>query len=72
MPVANWLHSFTGFGDIRDVVDPLILRGLSVKDAAGRRALGNQLLLLLRDVLPLISGKPLIPSPTIQRLALGV
>jgi hypothetical protein len=69
MPVANWLHSFTGFGDIRDVVDPLILRGLSVKDAAGRRALQNQLLLLLRDVLPLINGKPLVPSPTIQRLA---
>jgi hypothetical protein len=69
MPVANWLHSFTGFGDIRDVVDPLILRGLSVRDAAGRRALQNQLLILLRDVLPLIRGKPLIPSPTIQRLA---
>jgi hypothetical protein len=69
MPVANWLHPFTGFGDIRDVVDPLILRGLSVKDAAGRRALQNQLLLLLRDVLPLINEKPLIPSKTIQRLA---
>ena len=69
LPVANWVHSFAGFGDIRNVVDPLILRGFSVKVAAGRLALQNQLLLLLRDVLPLISGKPLVPSPTIQRLA---
>jgi len=69
MPVANWVHSFNGFGDIRDAVDPLILRGLNVKDAAGRRALQNQLLLLLKDVLPLITGKPFVPSATIQKLA---
>lgn len=51
MPIGNWIHPFTGFSDIRDVLDPLILNGLSVKNAAGRKALQNRLLALLRDVL---------------------
>lgn len=69
MPIGNWVHTFTGFSDIRDVLDPLILNGLSVKNAAGKKALQNQLLTLLRDVLPLVKGKPIIPAPTIQNLA---
>ncbi|MEH2626073.1 hypothetical protein V1292_004128 [Bradyrhizobium sp. AZCC 1719] len=69
MPVGNWVHTFSRFSDIRDVLDPLILNGLSVRHAAGRKALQNQLLILLRDVVPVINGKPMIPAPTILKLA---
>lgn len=69
MPVGNWVHPFTRFSDIRDVLDPLILNGLSVRHAAGRKALQNQLLTLLRDVVPIIKDKAMIPAPTILKLA---
>jgi Domain of unknown function (DUF4062) len=69
MPVGNWIHQFAGFSDIRDVLDPLILNGLSVKHAAGRKALQNQLVTLLRDVVPLINNKPMVPMPTILNVA---
>jgi hypothetical protein len=69
MPVGNWIHTFTRFSDIREVLDPLILNGLSVRHAAGRKALQNQLLTLLRDVVPVINDKPIVPGPTILRLA---
>jgi hypothetical protein len=69
MPIGNWVHPFTAFSDIRSVVDPLILNGLSVTKAAGRKALQNQLLILLRDVLPKGKDGPLIPAPTVLRLA---
>ncbi|MGY0571684.1 DUF4062 domain-containing protein [Bradyrhizobium sp. RDM12] len=69
MPVGNWVHPFTRFSDIRDVLDPLILNGLSVRHAAGRKALQNQLLTLLRDVVPVINEKAMIPAPTILKLA---
>jgi hypothetical protein len=62
MPSGNWVHPFTRFSDIRDVLDPLILNGLSVRHAAGRKALQNQLLNLLRDVVPVINDKPLVPA----------
>lgn len=69
MPIGNWVHPFSGFSDIRSVIDPLILNGLSVTKAAGRKALQNQLLILLRDVLPIVKDGPLIPAPTVLRLA---
>jgi hypothetical protein len=69
MPIGNWIHPFTGFSDIRDVLDPLILNGLSVKNAAGRKALQNRLLALLRDVLPLVKDAPMIPDGAIRKLA---
>jgi hypothetical protein len=69
VPIGNWIHPFTGFKDIRDAVDPLILKGLSVNKAAGRKALQNQLLTLLQQVVPIISGKPLIPDTSILKLS---
>jgi hypothetical protein len=72
MPIGNWVHRFTRFSDIRDVLDPLILNGLSVRHAAGRKALQNQLLTLLRDVVPVINGKPIVPAPTILNLAKAI
>ena len=69
MPVGNWIHSFKNFSEIRDVLDPLILRGMPVNKAAGRKALQNQLVTLLRQLVPLIKSKPLMPDVTILRLA---
>jgi hypothetical protein len=69
MPVGNWIHPFKGFSDIRDVVDPLILKGLPVNKAAGRKALQNQLITLLQQIVPLIKSKPLMPDATILKLA---
>ena len=50
------------------MVDPLILSGLSVRHAAGRKALQNQLLILLRDVVAILSDKPFVPVATILNL----
>ncbi|MBR0900269.1 DUF4062 domain-containing protein [Bradyrhizobium tropiciagri] len=69
MPIGNWVHPFTRFSDIRDVIDPLILNGLSVRHAAGRKALQNQLLTLLRDLVPIIKDKPLLPANMILNVA---
>src|ERR1700676_4335193 len=69
MPVGNWIHTFKNFSEIRDVLDPLILRGMPVNKAAGRKALQNQLVTLLRQLVPLIKSKPLMPDVTILRLA---
>jgi hypothetical protein len=68
-PIGNWVHPFTRFSDIRDVVDPLILNGLSVRHTAGRKALQNQLLILLRDIVQIVRDKPLVPISAIMRLA---
>jgi hypothetical protein len=68
-PIGNWVHPFSRFSDIRDVVDPLILSGLSVRHAAGRKALQNQLLILLRDVVAMVRDKPMVPIPTIINLS---
>ncbi|MCK1409299.1 DUF4062 domain-containing protein [Bradyrhizobium sp. 76] len=69
MPIGNWIHTFKNFSEIRDVLDPLILKGLSVNKAAGRKALQNQLLTLLQQLVPLINSKPLLPDVTVVRLA---
>jgi Domain of unknown function (DUF4062) len=69
MPIGNWIHQFVGFSDIRDALDPLILNGVSVKHAAGRKALQNQLLTLLRDLIPLLKNEPVSPIPTISNVA---
>jgi hypothetical protein len=70
LPVGNWVHTFTGFANIRQALDPLILRGMSVRDAAGRKALQNQLLTLLRGVLPSLSkGRTANPANSIRKLA---
>jgi hypothetical protein len=69
MPVGNWIHSFKNFSEIRDVLDPLILRGMPVNKAAGRKALQNQLVTLLRQLVPVIKSKPFMPDGTILRLA---
>lgn len=69
MPVANWIHVFKNFGEVRQAIDLLILNGEAVDVAARRKALQSQLLTMLREIVPSISGKPLLPGATIRRIA---
>lgn len=69
LPVANWVHTFKAFKDIREAIDLLVLNGQSVDVAARKKALQSQLLTMLRHVIPLIAGKPLFPDVTIRRIA---
>lgn len=50
-PVANWLHRFSTFPEIRAVLDPLILAGLNVPQAAGRKVLSIRLTTLLHGLM---------------------
>jgi hypothetical protein len=68
MPVANWIHTFSTFSDVREAIDPLITSGLSVSQAAGRKALQVQLLLLLKGLV--LTGKkgPWTAEATVRQL----
>lgn len=68
MPVANWIHTFKGFRDIRQAIDPLILSGLSVQGAARRHALLTQVLAMLQGMTPAFDGKPILPAAAIRRI----
>jgi hypothetical protein len=72
LPVGNWLHVFGGFADIIDVVEPLIFNGLTVDDAAGRKALQMQLLLLLQGSLARGKDKVIVPRPHVSKLTQSI
>ena len=67
-PIANWISPFTTFTQVRQAVDPLIAHGLTVSQAAGRKALEVQLVQLLQSVAPLISGEAINPVYTVLKL----
>jgi hypothetical protein len=51
LPTGNWIHTFSEFKDISDVLTTLLPMGLPVDEAAFRRALRHELLELLRSCL---------------------
>lgn len=51
-PIANWIWPFSTFGQVRQAIDPLVLNGLTVADGAGRKALEEQLYILLQKAVP--------------------
>jgi hypothetical protein len=67
-PIANWISPFTTFTQVRQALDPLIAHGLTVSQAAGRKALEVQLLQLLQDVVPVIADKAMNPVNTVLNL----
>ena len=69
LPVANWVHVFKTFKEIREAIDLLVLSGQSVDIAARKMALQSQLLEMLREVVPRVADKLLIPDPTIRRIS---
>lgn len=67
-PVANWVHQFSTFAEVRSAIDPLIFAGLEVPQAAGRAALYNRLTALLRVLLLNKSSGPFMANVRIREL----
>lgn len=72
LPTGNWLHAFESFSDIIDVIEPLIFNGLAVDDAAKRKALQMQLLLLLQNSLVRIRDTVGIPRQSVSKLVQSI
>lgn len=67
-PIANWLHTFSTFGEIRSVLDPLIFAGLDVPQAAGRAVLYHRLTTLLQGILVNTHSGPVMPVNRVRNL----
>jgi hypothetical protein len=67
-PVANWVHQFSTFAEVRSAIDPLIFAGLEVPQAAGRAALYNRLTALLQVLLLKGSSRPFTANGRIREL----
>ena len=67
-PVANWLHRFSTFGEIRSVLDPLIFAGFDVPQAAGRAVLYSRLTTLLQGILFKVAGGVAMPTTRVRDL----
>ncbi len=67
-PVANWLHRFSTFPQIRAVLDPLILAGLNVPQAAGRKVLGISLTTLLHGLMSKGKAGAMMPAQLVGDL----
>lgn len=50
-PTGNWIHQFRDFRDIQDVLQPLAFSGLTSEDAAYRKALQGELLIVMSSLL---------------------
>ena len=58
-PTGNWLHRFQNFRDIHDVLAPLAFTGLTSEEAAYRKALQNELLIVMSRLCAKHDGQPL-------------
>jgi Domain of unknown function (DUF4062) len=68
-PVANWIHRFSTFPEIRAVLDPLITGGLDVSQALGRRVLLVKLKTLLQGIVfTVTAGNAVAPSHAVEKL----
>jgi hypothetical protein len=67
-PIANWIWPFATFTQIRQAIDPLVLNGLTVRDAAGRKALEEQLFTMLMGIVPRITDGPANPIDAVLNI----
>ncbi|MBO9136682.1 DUF4062 domain-containing protein (plasmid) [Rhizobium sp. B230/85] len=67
-PIANWIWPFSTFSQVREAIDPLVLNGLPVADAAGRKALEEQLYVLLQKAVPQASKSLVNPVSSVLKL----
>jgi hypothetical protein len=58
-PTGNWIYQFRDFRDIHDVLLPLAFTGLTSEEAAYRKALQNELLIVMSALLAKREGKVL-------------
>lgn len=71
-PIANWLHRFSTFGEIRSVLDPLIFAGFDVPQAAGRAVLYSRLTTLLQGILFKARSGLAMPTERVRTLVSDV
>ncbi|MDP2781131.1 DUF4062 domain-containing protein [Devosia sp.] len=50
-PTGNWIHQFSNFRDIHDVLQPLAFTGMTSEDAAYRSALQGELLRVMSSLM---------------------
>lgn len=67
-PIANWIYVFGTFAEVRQAIDPIIAHGLTVRQAAGRKALEVQLLILLRGLVAKGTHGVLFPAVRVLEL----
>jgi hypothetical protein len=72
VPIANWIHTFSTFADVREAIDPLIASGLTVSQAAGRKALQVQLLLLMKGLVLTGKNGPRTAETAVRRLVVDL
>lgn len=66
-PTGNWIHTFSNFRDIQDVLSPLAFSGRTADEAAYSSALQHELLILLARFLVKIKGEPFDVCTFLQR-----
>lgn len=71
-PIANWLHRFSTFGEIRSVLDPLIFAGFDVPQAAGRAVLYSRLTTLLKGILFKVEDRVAMPTERVRKLVADI
>jgi len=58
-PTGNWIHQFRDFRDVHDVLAPLAFTGLTSEEAAYRKALQHELLIVMGALLTKSKGQVL-------------
>jgi hypothetical protein len=66
-PTANWIHIFSTFRDVIDVLNGRLVGGLPVDEAAQKRVLRHALLEVLRQCLLKSEGGLLAPHSSVER-----
>lgn len=66
-PTGNWVHQFRDFRDIHDVLAPLAFTGLTSEEAAYRKALQHELLIVMSALLAKVDGTVIDMRPGLKR-----
>jgi hypothetical protein len=66
-PSGNWIHRFRDFRDVHDVLQPLAFTGLTSEEAAYRKALQGELLIVMSQLLAKYDGKVLDLRPSLRK-----
>ena len=66
-PTGNWIHQFRDFRDIQDVLANLAFTGLTSEEAAYRKALQHELLIVMSSLLAKADGTIIDLRPVLKR-----
>jgi hypothetical protein len=66
LPIGNWIHTYSNFNDIVDVIEPILFKGDSLEVASARAALKAQVRSLLKASLIKITKNIMPPFSTVD------